>query len=849
MLPFQIIEPPPPIGMSPAEAAHRQRQRMLQAGVFVCCLLLLLDTRGTAQQRMVKLESSSAKGSADSTALEAAKMRARLDDAIRATRLRSSSTAELNHFANVTGLYQGEWRRITSGNESRKQASRLPSNKGVAVVHLEMMSVEGFSELSAARALVSLADENGSSDKAGTIFASAFGIYLHSLGRLIMIANVGNPTKDSVELRVWPSPGPKARRNATEVQMWSGSHRRNNGMRSNQSKHSARQKLSWASDRIRRRLAAEDSAYTTTRTATITAFGIVEGLVLELAVEGRVDVSARPTKRAEASATKRTGVNFTLDPEPPLQRIFAANKFNASAHDNRKDRAARSDEGSSSPLSDESRSGTGLVIEHPLAADGAIRAKGTSRGRDSHSRSGSPPISFGVGDFVLMGGDPAASSAETGGSVQSAFTLKPDRRFAYPTRPIFEDVWKHARCPFAVDLEEDPTQRKVLPPGTTERRVTDQLALRLAGTISGCGLSIAVDVRANRIDWDAARRAALGYSLLMTSMCVVQIALLFRQLHFSRTQAVAARVSLICIAAQSLIDAVLCVANLLLCAAVQNLFAAFASVAFFELIIFCVVEMRYVVVVFQAHDPQRFWLGASTRRQLAILHAQFYLALFASLCAVYICRDDVRLVAFVAYSFWLPQIVRNARHEYTQPFHDSYLYGMALSRLVAPLYVYAYPYSLVSVIVPNAKLRPLFCLVLFAWQAVQVALLKAQAQFGPRFFIPRCFLPARYNYRRPLPPLPPQRQRHADQALHTLAARTTAYRHAPSPADSLGRGNAAASASANSVALATEDDLPDESRAERGFECVICFQDVLPSGRNHLITPCDHVRLSSLSVS
>ena len=79
------------------------------------------------------------------------------------------------------------------------------------------------------------------------------------------------------------------------------------------------------------------------------------------------------------------------------------------------------------------------------------------------------------------------------------------------------------------------------------------------------------------------------------------------QLHYSRTQAAASRVSLLCIAQQSLLDATLCIAHLLLCAAVRPLFAAFATVAFFKLVIFCIVEMRYIVVIFQSHDPQRLF--------------------------------------------------------------------------------------------------------------------------------------------------------------------------------------------------------------------------------------------------
>lgn len=787
MLPFQI-EPPPPVGMSPAEAALRQRQRMLQAGVFVCCLLLLLDTRVPPPSRFAEDAAGGAGYLSSAESIAAAQNRMRLDEAI----VSSSRHDKRKKFANVTGLYQGQW-SIASRNASKKAASRPVANSGIAVIHVEMMAAEGFSELSAARALISLADESGSTDKADAIFVSAFGVYFHSLGRLVMVANVGNP-QDALRLE-WRRKSDEMSHNLTQaVPGLPPKHQRRNRTRSfsawgqgggRPSYHEGeRRRLTLEeSNSVSRRTAADESA---TKTASVTIpEGVVKGYELKLVVQGVV-----PAEAVRKKGRRQGQSNFTLEEESPLVKQLAA--------DNR--------------------------------------------------------TSLSVGD-----GEEARFDEE--GLAGGLFTLKPERRLGYPTRPLVEDVWRRARCAFLVDLEEVPNDRKKMTAtaALAQRVTTDELALKLVGSLTGCGISIEVGARANRIDWEAARRAALGYSLLMNTICVFQIALLFRQLHFSRTQAVAARVSLICVAAQSLIDAVLCVANLLLCAAVQNLFAAFAAVAFFELVIFCVVEMRYVVVVFQAHDPQRFWIGSTTRRQLALLHAQFYFALFAALCAVYFCRDDVRLVTLIAYSFWVPQIVRNARDEYWHPFHDSYLYGMALSRLVAPLYVYAYPYSLVSVILPNAKLRPLFCLGLVAWQGAQVAVLKAQSKFGPRFFVPSCFLPARYNYRRPLPAIATQRQRHRHPPSNTISestGTTTAIARSVSSA-SLSSRPAATSSSAVAASEEVSSDPPnsgdvddgdrrgdvEDGLNEAGIECVICFQDVSLSGNDYLITPCDHVRL------
>lgn len=53
---------------------------------------------------------------------------------------------------------------------------------------------------------------------------------------------------------------------------------------------------------------------------------------------------------------------------------------------------------------------------------------------------------------------------------------------------------------------------------------------------------------------------------------------------------------------------------------------------------------------------------------------------------------------------------------------------------------------------PSSQLlSPSACIFLVVWLAVQVGILHLQTAFGPRFFVPKRFLPQRYDYHRPLP--------------------------------------------------------------------------------------------------
>jgi hypothetical protein len=65
-----------------------------------------------------------------------------------------------------------------------------------------------------------------------------------------------------------------------------------------------------------------------------------------------------------------------------------------------------------------------------------------------------------------------------------------------------------------------------------------------------CLVAMNITSEAMRLDWGKAYRKAVNYSIVVTLVCVLQIALLFRQLYYSRTQAAASRVSLLTIGQQ-----------------------------------------------------------------------------------------------------------------------------------------------------------------------------------------------------------------------------------------------------------------------------------------------------------
>ena len=353
------------------------------------------------------------------------------------------------------------------------------------------------------------------------------------------------------------------------------------------------------------------------------------------------------------------------------------------------------------------------------------------------------------------------------------------------------------RCQFLFDLKVGPSCDPESCPKNGLQHWVNSLDGRIVS--ENCDVELALATTAFRIDWDLLLPEATKYSVVITAICLLQIVLLFRQLHYTDTPALAARISLICIGHQAVLDALICIIHLLLCAFLPKLFAAFASVAFFKLVIFIIIEMRYIVLICHGRDPQRFFAGGANqlRQELAMLHLRFYGVLFAALFTAYVFQSFFNYLVLLSYSFWVPQIITNAAREVRRPFDPIYLFGMSATRLVIPLYVYGFQNNMVQIIAGESfKSNYRMCFALILWTALQVCILVLQQRLGPQFMIPSQFLPPKYDYRRPIP------RSLLDQAM-------------------------------------------ESGESEGQPECVICYQaiNVLPftPAQDHMVTPCDHI--------
>ena len=269
----------------------------------------------------------------------------------------------------------------------------------------------------------------------------------------------------------------------------------------------------------------------------------------------------------------------------------------------------------------------------------------------------------------------------------------------------------------------------------------EAMAMNLLGVMKSpnCDFVAHLNVTAIRPDWEHTTGKAINYSFFMMITCLAQIVVLLRQLLHTQAQSVATRVSLLCVGWQTVLDAMVCIEHMLLCLLLQPLFTAFASVAFFKLLIFCVIEMKYMAIIIQARNNSENIQTTveSLRRQVALLHLKFYLSLMFALVMIYFIGQHHRTLYMVLlYSFWVPQIIRNIITEAKKPLHPYYIYGMSITRLITPTYFLAYKNNFLKGVSPEFPTDILTVQVLFVWIAIQTAVLLGQGKYGARFMIP-----------------------------------------------------------------------------------------------------------------
>ncbi|KAF8669511.1 hypothetical protein HU200_051314 [Digitaria exilis] len=231
---------------------------------------------------------------------------------------------------------------------------------------------------------------------------------------------------------------------------------------------------------------------------------------------------------------------------------------------------------------------------------------------------------------------------------------------------------------------------------------------------------------------------AVSFSFLLILSILICPALLMPWLQG------AAKVSILMIGQQAIMDAYLCLLHLTAGILVESLFNAFATAAFFKFVVFSIFEMRYLLAIWKASRPLNSGEGWEImRRELSVLYSRFYGILLGGILLMYELHNFLRPLLLLMYSFWVPQIVTNVIKDTRKPLHPQYILGMTVTRLAIPLYIFGCPSNFMR-IEPDKK----WCIAVTVFMGIQAAVLLLQHYLGSRCFIPRQILPEKYCYHR-----------------------------------------------------------------------------------------------------
>ncbi|KAL2594153.1 hypothetical protein AAZV13_12G171900 [Glycine max] len=199
---------------------------------------------------------------------------------------------------------------------------------------------------------------------------------------------------------------------------------------------------------------------------------------------------------------------------------------------------------------------------------------------------------------------------------------------------------------------------------------------------------------------------AVNYTLMVTFVSFLQVLLLIRQMEHSSTQSGAAKVSILMIGQQAIMDAYLCLLHLTAGILVDGIL------------------LGGILLMYEFH---------------------YYL----------------RPILLLMYSFWIPQIITNVIRDSRKPLHPHYILGITVTRLAIPLYIFGCPNNFMRI-----KPDKSWCVCLAVFIGLQAAILLLQHYLGSRWFIPREILPEKYSYYRRVD----QDTRHATDCVICMTA-------------------------------------------------------------------------------
>ncbi|KAA0175949.1 hypothetical protein FNF27_02670 [Cafeteria roenbergensis] len=290
---------------------------------------------------------------------------------------------------------------------------------------------------------------------------------------------------------------------------------------------------------------------------------------------------------------------------------------------------------------------------------------------------------------------------------------------------------------------------RYMAPGRSEH---GPVVLVLEGTIASpdCGFVANFTTASVVLNKDAALLSGAVYAFIMSVLAILHFAGTVRAiLDGLSAQVAASRSSVAAVAVGTATDAWLAIAHGGLALVVEDVSTGFGLVAIVLLLCFSVLEVRLMLTILKAQEPDSFDNMDAVRRVISRLYGRFYAGLFASVAVAFLLPSAWPLLVFVATSLWVPQIIHSARLGAPHGMRTSYVVISTLLRMFPILYVLGCPASFLVELGLDAY-QPTLAASIAAWVSLQLVILVMQQSFGAQFLVPTALLPEKYDYYRPV---------------------------------------------------------------------------------------------------
>jgi len=305
----------------------------------------------------------------------------------------------------------------------------------------------------------------------------------------------------------------------------------------------------------------------------------------------------------------------------------------------------------------------------------------------------------------------------------------------------------------------------------------------LAGWLVASNCGFTGNFTAESVDMEHLSQKVVHYSIFANALALLQMRLFLLQMRHTEEGPSAAKVSVICIALQALMDAYDSFLHLCLGLSTQYMFNAISLVALFKFIIFYVLGARYMLIIWRQRRREVFDEGSdAARRELSWLYSRFYGILVIGFILIYHNLQHLASITLCFQIYWVPQILTDVYQGSRSAIAPAFVVGMSASRTLFLLYLWGYPRNIFSGdAYPRLPGSPStsFCIVAVLLQVSQVAIMLLQRKWGARWFVPWRCMPWAYSYH-------------------------------------------------------------GATTAEPGTECVICMVELEPEAARHVTAPCKH---------